>query len=156
MSNNKLSVLEQRVSKLEKLIINEATRYWYEWEPNFDRAKKIASDFLDNEDINPDNLTMDDFKSKIVYDCWYLYGTDKLNMDSKAVKDILDKYNKFKTYDVKFSKFNNYIALCVKQKVRKSEWYDPEFGPGFDRDEYMSNKRGATWGKAQRDNRNWQ
>ena len=164
-AENEKPSLEERVAKLESIVKNEATRYYYEWEVNFDKAKKIFIELLKDPVVNPDGHTIDDFKVETVHDCMYLKSKDiTLNVDCPEFRQILGKHQKLKTYSIQFSDLHSYsgknvpgteLALVVKQKVRKSEWYDPEFGPGFDRDEYMSARRGAEWSRAQSDNHNW-
>ena len=161
--------LEAKISRLEKIAFgesrrpslrrraNEATRYYYEWEPDYDRSVKIFNQLLADPNVNPEGLTIKDFKLKDYSDGFLAYGIDRLNLNAPEANQILQKARSFKTYDVKSGIFKdqNYLSLLCKKKVRKSEWYDPEFGPGFDRDEYMSNRRNAQWSKAQRDNHNW-
>ena len=164
--------LEAKVSRLEKIAFgesrrpslrrraNEATRYYYEWEPNMDKAKEIVTKILANPDANPDGLTLKDFKVDTYPSTGAIivhYGDANVDFDAPSAENILNKYKSYKTYDVKSRNFKdqNYFSIGVNTKERKTKWYDPEFGSDFDRDEYMSNRRDAKWAKAQRDNHNW-
>lgn len=145
--------LEAKVRRLERLAFGkkkelktEATRYYYEWEPDYDRCVKIFNSLLADPEINPENLTIKDFKLGNYSDGFSAYGIDgRLNLDAPAAQQILTKAKSFKTYDVQTGIFpgdkGGYITITCKKKVRKSEWYDPEFGPGFDRDLYAINRR---------------
>ena len=148
--------LEDRVAKLESIVAREA--YRYEWSPNVDAAVKIINTLLKDAEVNPDGAQLKDMKVDEYPDQGSVvvnYGNANVDFSSPAANKILNKYKSFKTYDVSSSDFKdrNYFSIKVYTKDRK--WYDPEFGSDFDRDEYMSNRRAAEWGRAQRDNHNW-
>lgn len=146
--------------KAEDLLLKksklEAYKYTYEWEPNMSKAVEIVEKILKNPDANPNGVALKDLKS----DTYPSTGgfivrykdEDGLDFSAPSAKKILDKYQAYKTYDVMYRDFKDqrYFSITVKTK----EWYDPEFGPGFDRDEYMANRRAGEWARAQRDTHN--
>lgn len=158
--SNKQPTLEERVAKLEKTIRNEAQKVYFEWEPNMGKAQEIVTKILANPDANPDGLTLKDFKVDTYPSTGAIivhYGNANVDFDAPSAENILNKYKSYKTYNVRSRNFKDqkYFSIDVSTKERKTKWYDPEFGSDFDRDEYMSNRRAAEWGRAQRDNHNW-
>lgn len=119
---------------------------YYEQQSDYDRCVKIFNSLLADPEINPENLTIKDFKLGNYNDGFSAYGIDGgLNLDAPAAQQILAKTKSFKTCDVQILIFpgdkGGYITITCKKKVRKSEWYDSEFGAGFDRDPYAVNRR---------------
>ena len=166
--------LEAKVRRLERLAFSnkseskkpakkEAYRYTREWKPNVEKAEMILNKVLACPDVNPDGLTLKDFKkvdkSGLIGSIIVYYGDANVDFDAPGAEKILQKYRAYKTYDVAYRNFKDmrdrYFSLQVQTYETNKEWYDPEFGPGFDRDLYMQNRRNAEWAKAQRDNHDW-
>lgn len=152
--------LEAKIRRLERLAFGnkseskksakkEAYRYTREWKPNIEKAELILNKVLACPDVNPDGLTLKDFNkvdetasmgSIVVY-----YGDANVDFSAPGAEKILQKYRAYKTYDVSYSDFNKprdrYFSLTVNTYETNKEWYDPEFGPGFDRDLDVINRR---------------
>lgn len=152
--------LEAKIRRLERLAFGnkseskksakkEAYRYTREWKPNIEKAELILNKVLACPDVNPDGLTLKDFNkvdktasmgSIVVY-----YGDANVDFSAPGAEKILQKYRAYKTYDVAYSDFNKprdrYFSLTVNTYETNKEWYDPEFGPGFDRDLDVINRR---------------
>lgn len=109
----------------------------------------ILNKVLACPDVNPDGLTLKDFNkvdktasmgSIVVY-----YGDANVDFGAPGAEKILQKYRAHKTYDVSYADFNKprdrYFSLTVNIYETNKEWYDPEFGPGFDSELDVINRR---------------